>query len=113
LESAAGQPTLADRRSALASAVEEALTLSIDPKLIQRIAQADTIYWVGRNDGVAEELTLKTNEITRRPADFLEGTYAVHGVEEVMQSQDVVLWVDPFPDSEQKFFDVLVKGVGI
>lgn len=113
LESAAGETTLASRLGGLADAVATALTIAIDPQLIARIAQAGTIYWAGRNDGVAEELTLKTNEITRRPADFLEGTYAVHGVEEVMQADDVVLWVDPYPDSEQKFHDVLVRGVGM
>ncbi|MBL8849775.1 MAG: SIS domain-containing protein [Planctomycetaceae bacterium] len=113
LEAAATEPTMGSRLAGLASAVEQALTVAIDPQLIARIAKAGTIYWAGRNDGVAEELTLKTNEITRRPADFLEGTYAVHGVEEVMQADDVVLWVDPYPDSEQKFQDVLVKGVGM
>jgi glucosamine--fructose-6-phosphate aminotransferase (isomerizing) len=80
---------------------------------VQRIASAGTIYWAGRNDGVAEELTLKTNEITRKPADYLEGTYAVHGVEEVMNADDVVIWVDSYHESEQKFEDVLVKGVGL
>jgi len=113
LESAAGQPTLKSRLDTLADAFATALTTSIDPQLIARIAKAGTIYWAGRNDGVAEELTLKTNEITRRQSDYLEGTYAVHGVEEVMQADDVVLWVDPYPDSEQKFQDVLVKGVGM
>ncbi|MCA9111566.1 MAG: sugar isomerase, partial [Planctomycetaceae bacterium] len=72
-----------------------------------------TIYWSGRNEGVAEELTLKTNEITRKPADYLEGTYAVHGIEEVMRSDDVVIWVDPYPGSEEKFEDVLCRGVGL
>jgi glucosamine--fructose-6-phosphate aminotransferase (isomerizing) len=113
LESAAGQPTLQSRRAPLADAFTAVLSTSIDPMLIARIARAGTIYWAGRNDGVAEELTLKTNEITRRQSDFLEGTYAVHGVEEVMQADDVLLWVDPYPDSEQKFQDVLVKGVGL
>lgn len=113
LEIAAGDETLQDRLSALASAVEQALTTPVEQDLVERIARAGTIYWAGRNDGVAEELTLKTNEITRRPADFLEGTYAVHGVEEVMNAEDVVLWIDPYPDSESKFQDVLVNGVGL
>lgn len=113
LEAAAGDETLATRLDSLATAVERALTTQIDGDLIERIARAGTIYWAGRNDGVSEELTLKTNEITRRPADFLEGTYAVHGVEEVMNADDVVIWVDPYPDSEQKFQDVLVDGVGL
>lgn len=113
LEAAAGEATLAGRLGGLADAVATALTTAVDPQLIARISKAGTIYWAGRNDGVAEELTLKTNEITRRQSDFLEGTYAVHGVEEVMQPEDVVLWVDPYPDSEQKFQDVLVQGVGM
>ena len=69
--------------------------------------QPDTLI---EGDGVAEELTLKTNEITRKPSDYLEGTYAAHGIEEVMNAGDVVLWVDPIQDQEQKFEDVLAKG---
>jgi glucosamine--fructose-6-phosphate aminotransferase (isomerizing) len=113
LESVANAPTLAARCRELGDAFAQALTVPIDPALVQRIASAGTIYWAGRNDGVAEELTLKTNEITRKPADYLEGTYAVHGVEEVMNPEDVVIWVDPYHESEQKFEDVLVKGVGL
>jgi glucosamine--fructose-6-phosphate aminotransferase (isomerizing) len=113
LEHAAGAPALRGRLQALSSQVREALTLPIDPALVERVAAAGTIYFAGRNDGVAEELTLKTNEITRKKSDFLEGTYAVHGIEEVMTSDDVVIWIDPYEDSEQKFSDVLAKGVGL
>lgn len=107
LEHAVGQPTLADRLGDLAAKIEGALTTEIDSGLIERIASAGTIYWAGRNDGVAEELTLKTNEITRKKSDFLEGTYAVHGIEEVMDARDVVLWVDPYEESEEKFRETL------
>lgn len=113
LEHVAGQATLQARLEDLAVKMTAALTLEIDPALTEKIAQAGTIYWAGRNDGVAEELTLKTNEITRKQSDFLEGTYAVHGVEEVMNANDVVLWVDPYADSEEKFDEVLQKGVGL
>ena len=47
-------------------------------------------YFSGRNNGVAEEITLKTNEITRKKSSYLEGTYAVHGIEEVLGKQDVI-----------------------
>jgi glucosamine--fructose-6-phosphate aminotransferase (isomerizing) len=113
LEHIEGRPELSGRLNDLASAFDAALTVPIDPALIRRIAAARTIFWAGRNDGVAEELTLKTNEITRKTADFLPGTYAVHGIEEVLDPRDVVLWVDPYPGSETKFQDVLVKGVGL
>jgi glucosamine--fructose-6-phosphate aminotransferase (isomerizing) len=113
LEHTAGAPSMKAHLASLAEACRTALTTAIDPKLTERIAAAGTIYFAGRNDGVAEELTLKTNEITRKKSDFLEGTYAAHGIEEVMDKNDVVIWIDPYEDSEQKFQDVLVKGVGL
>ncbi len=113
LEQIAGTPTLSGQQTALSQQMREALTMAVDPAITQRIADAPMIYWAGRNTGVAEELTLKTNEITRKPADFLEGTYAVHGVEEVMNPEDVVLWIEPFEDQEAKFQEVLVEGVGL
>jgi glucosamine--fructose-6-phosphate aminotransferase (isomerizing) len=61
--------------------------------------------------GVAEEATLKTNEITRKKSAYLEGTYAVHGIEEVMDARDTVILVDPYPEEESKFKEVLVDGV--
>ena len=113
LEHAAGEPSVATRQADLAGMMETALTTQIDPALVSRIANAGTIYWAGRNDGVTEELTLKTNEITRKKSDFLEGTYAVHGIEEVMDAEDVVLWVEPYEESEEKFREVLCNGIGL
>ena len=99
--------------SELAKKIETALTLPIDPSIIEAATKAPTIYFAGYNDGVAEELTLKTNEITRKKSDFLEGTYAVHGIEEVMDENDIVFVIDPIDDEIEKFQDVLVKGVGL
>ncbi len=113
VEAIAGQETLAARLPQVADQVRMALTQPIDPEITAKLARAGTIYFAGCNDGVAEELTLKTNEITRKRSDYLEGTYAVHGIEEIMQADDVVVWIDPYPESEQKFHDVLVKGVGL
>lgn len=93
--------------------VATALTASIDPDIVAAAAQAPTIYFAGYNDGVAEELTLKTNEITRKKSDYLEGTYAVHGIEEVMNPNDVVFVVDPIEEEIDKFHEVLVEGVGL
>jgi len=93
--------------------IEEALTLEIDPDLVQMVKNADMIYFAGRNNGVVEELTLKTNEITRKKSDFLEGTYAVHGIEEVMDKNEVVIIVEPYASEEAKFMECLVKGVGM
>jgi glutamine---fructose-6-phosphate transaminase (isomerizing) len=96
-----------------AAKTEEALTLKIDPKITDIIKKASKIYFAGRNTGVAEELALKTNEITRKKSDYLEGTFAVHGIEEVMDKTEVVIWIEPFPEEEEKFNECLVKGVGL
>jgi glucosamine--fructose-6-phosphate aminotransferase (isomerizing) len=97
----------------LADAVQDALTMEIPAEMTTAIASAGTIYFAGRNDGVAEELTLKTNEITRKKSDFLEGTYAVHGIEEVMNPEDVVILINPFKAELKKIQETLVDGVGL
>ena len=93
--------------------INEALTMPIDKAILDKACDASTIFFAGYNDGVAEELTLKTNEITRKKSDYLEGSYAVHGIEEVMDAKDVVFVVDPIEGEIEKFQDVLVKGVGL
>jgi len=108
----AGRDIAADLNG-LAAKVKTALTMPIGPGIVQRLVDAPTLYFAGYNDGVAEELTLKTNEITRKKSDFLEGTYAVHGIEEVMDSRDVVIVIDPIEEAVEKFREVLAEGVGL
>ncbi|MBT8336786.1 MAG: sugar isomerase [Gemmatimonadetes bacterium] len=108
----AGRDMVADLEGA-AGSIEAAMKMSIDPGIVRTIVDAPTVYFAGYNDGVAEELTLKTNEIARKKSDFLEGTYAVHGIEEVMDPRDVVVVIDPIADEEAKFETVLVDGVGL
>jgi glutamine---fructose-6-phosphate transaminase (isomerizing) len=99
--------------SSAAGAFEKALTTVIDEKIVKAIASAPVIWFAGRNNGVAEELALKTNEITRKRSGYLEGTYAVHGIEEVMNPDEVLIWINPFKDEAEKFAEVLEKGVGM
>jgi glucosamine--fructose-6-phosphate aminotransferase (isomerizing) len=95
----------------LGDLIQQVLELKIPDEVLEPFITADMIYFSGRNNGVAEELTLKTNEITRKKSDFLEGTYAAHGIEEVMQANESMMVINPFPSEEEKFQDVLVKGV--
>jgi glucosamine--fructose-6-phosphate aminotransferase (isomerizing) len=98
---------------ALSEKTDQALTLKIDAGITDTIRNAKVIYFAGRNNGVAEELALKTNEITRKKSAFLEGTFAVHGIEEVMDKNEVLIWIEPFSSEQEKFNECLVKGVGI
>ncbi|MEN6457867.1 MAG: sugar isomerase [Thermoguttaceae bacterium] len=105
-------PMLANQKEAAAKA-KDVLEAELDPALVKKLAEAPVLYFAGRNNGVAEELTLKTNEITHKKSDYLEGTYAVHGIEEVMNREEVVIVIDPFPAEVEKFKTTLVDGVGM
>jgi glutamine---fructose-6-phosphate transaminase (isomerizing) len=108
-----GGPTMAKCQKDAADKADAVLQADLDPQIVATIAKADMIYFAGRNDGVAEELTLKTNEITRKKSDYLEGTYAVHGIEEVMNPTEVVIVVEPFAAEAEKYRDVLLEGIGM
>jgi len=97
----------------LGNLIIQVLQIPIPEEITENLMNAKIIYFAGRNNGVAEELTLKTNEIARKKSDFLECTYLFHGVEEVMNTDEVVVIVDPFKDEEEKYKNVLVEGIGL
>lgn len=89
------------------------LNQTIDPNIIEKLASASTLYFAGRNDGVAEELTLKAYEIARIKSDYLEGTYLFHGVEEIMTPHDCLVLIDPSPVDFDKIAQVVSQGIGM
>ncbi|MDO8899069.1 MAG: hypothetical protein Q7V19_15570 [Bacteroidales bacterium] len=89
------------------------LELSIPNEIIEIFSKATVINIAGRSNGVGAELALKANEITRKKSTFLPGTYALHGIEEVMDATEVLLIIDPFPEEEAKFHKVIAEGVGV
>ena len=97
----------------LAKAFKQTLDISIDEAIISKLVNAPCLYFAGRNNGIAEELTLKTNEITRKKSDYLEGTYGVHGIEEVMHKDEAVILLDPFPEEEAKYKEVFIDNIGM
>ena len=97
----------------LGNLITQALEMPIPKEITKTLINSQVIYFAGRNNGVAEELTLKTNEIARKKSDFLEGTYVFHGIEKVMNTDQVVVIIDPFKDEEEKYKNVLIKGIGL
>ncbi|WP_321494840.1 SIS domain-containing protein [uncultured Desulfobacter sp.] len=89
------------------------LQKKIPDTMVNQLAASDMIYFSGRNNGVSEELALKTNEITGKKSDYLEGTYAVHGVEEAMSKNEVMIIIDPFLEEETKIQRMLVETIGV
>lgn len=104
-----GCSCLADNQAKAADALTAAMETEIDPKIVAMLQKAPMIYFAGRNNGVAEELTLKTNEIVRNKSDYLEGTYLLHGVEEVMREGEVCVLIEPFRSECAKIKE-LIKG---
>jgi len=105
--------SFSDKLNALADAFEDALTALVDPAITKAVAGAETVYFAGRNDGVAEELTVKVNEIVRKKSGFLEGTDYMHGAQEVMNPNDVVILIDPYKSELEKTKEVLIEEVGL
>lgn len=81
--------------------------------LAHMLAEASTVYVAGRNTGAAEEIALKSCEIARIKSFFLEGTYVLHGIEEVMQKDDCVVLIAPFAQDMERYQTVLTQGVGL
>ncbi|NLA48965.1 MAG: sugar isomerase, partial [Bacteroidales bacterium] len=96
-----------------AAMLEQVLTSSVSSEITEIVKNADFVYFAGRENGVAGELGLKVNEIIRKKSDFLEGTFALHGIEEVMDKNEVLIWIDPFEADQEQFNERLVKGAGI
>ena len=91
----------------------EVLSAEYDPEIIAKIAASPMMYFAGRNNGVAEELRLKTNEITRKKSDYLEGTYLLHGIEEVMNAGETIILIEPFASECARIKELLVDGIGV
>jgi len=93
--------------------IREVLTAPVDPEVTGLLKNAGIIYFAGRDNGVAAEIALKTNEITRKRSAFYEGTFALHGIEEIMNKGEVLIWIDPFDVDQDKFQECIVEGVGV
>lgn len=92
---------------------ESVLQQAVPPEITDSIKTASLVYFAGRNNGVAEELALKTNEIVRKKSAYLEGTYALHGIEEVMQKGEVLVLIEPFREEVEKYRDTLAARTGV
>lgn len=97
----------------LATNVESVLNIDISDDIISKLKNASTVYIAGREDGVGEELTTKSKEIIRKRAVFLEGTYLLHGTEEVMQKDDTLILIEPFAQEEALIKELIEDKIGV
>jgi glutamine---fructose-6-phosphate transaminase (isomerizing) len=97
----------------LAIDLNTVLNQTIEPSIVSMLTSARTLYFSGRNDGVGEELALKTNEITRQQSGFLPGTYLLHGIEEVISTNDALILIEPFAEECEKIEKIYSNEIGI
>ncbi len=82
--------------------VEVARLLDLDLTLTQvqasTLSNARRVFWADGGTGVGAELALKTMEVTGLPGLYAPGNLLLHGIEETLGAQDLVIWVDPSPE---------------
>ncbi|MBI1327528.1 MAG: SIS domain-containing protein [Alphaproteobacteria bacterium] len=91
---------------ATANAVKQILDSTPTAKMIEQIANAETIYFVGPANGLGDELALKFSE-TCKKAISLSGTGVLHGPQETIKAHDVIVLLDPPRAHTTKFKQVL------
>jgi glucosamine--fructose-6-phosphate aminotransferase (isomerizing) len=84
----------------------------LDASLISYLTSAQNIYWCGPKDGVCEELALKTIEILRKTSFYLEGTLALHGIEEILSTDDALIIYHPHADDIALYQKYLAQHIG-
>ncbi len=78
------------------------INVNVPSRMLNSLADASMFYFVGRTTGVAQEITLKAHEITRKSAFFFPDTHIAHGIEESIESNPLILFE---PSKFKKFID--------
>jgi len=79
----------------LSKTMEKILSAKIDEKIIEKLASSKTIYFVGSENGVAQEVALKIIEATGKMTGFYPNTEIIHGPQEFISEEDAVVIVNP------------------
>lgn len=82
-------------RKSLADASEKILsniTLRLPEFMLEALSKADSLYFAGSNEGVGDEVALKAHEIARIHSYFYPATHIVHGIEESIKANPIILF---------------------
>lgn len=88
-------------------AMKENITREIPQALVEKIVHVNQYMFAGLDNGLGEELALKTNEMVRKPGTFFPDTQILHGPAEVIQNSCLFILEPnnflPFTDDFKKF----------
>ena len=68
------------------------ITLKIPDRMLNTLAKAHSLYFIGRATGVGDEIALKSHEILRKSAFFYPDTSMLHGIEESIKPAPIILF---------------------
>jgi len=68
------------------------INVNVPSSMLTALANASSLYFVGRTTGVVDEITLKAHEIARKSAFFYPDTHIVHGIEECIESNPIIFF---------------------
>ena len=68
------------------------INIAVPSAMLNTLAKAPSIYFAGRATGVGDEISLKAHEIARKNAFFYPGTHIIHGIEESIESDPIILF---------------------
>lgn len=102
-----------------AEAVEKNINATLDEQSLSALTNAQHYFIVGLENGVAEEITLKSYEIARKMALFFPDTHIVHGPEEgidggcaiIFDPQGLKDYISDFEKLAEKTHTTLI-GIG-
>ena len=75
-----------------ALAIRNNVNVTLDKDTLATLVESNNYFMVGLDNGVAEEITLKSYEIARKMALFYPDTHIVHGVEEAIEGNCAVIF---------------------
>ena len=68
------------------------INIQLPEFMLEALSKADSMYFAGMDTGVCDEIALKTHEIARKNAYFYPDTHIVHGIEESIESNPIILF---------------------
>ena len=84
--------SLKEELTKTALAIRNNVNVTLDKDTLATLVVSNNYFMVGLDNGVAEEITLKSYEIARKMALFYPDTHIVHGVEEAIEGNCAVIF---------------------
>lgn len=83
---------LKDELNKTADAIKNNIIAAVDESVLEKLVNSQNYYIVGLDNGMAEEITLKSYEIARKMAIYFADTHIVHGVEEAIEGNCAIIF---------------------